>query len=118
MKFVLALSSLFISSLAFAQTPPKDLPPTLEKRCTSDETSSYRGEGKARRFVFELQNTCETRLKCNLHISILNPFGLKVGHKTVTLAPKSEGAASRGGLVLKVREAGGLSQRTHFCKEV
>ena len=108
-RCVLVCLALFVPSLAIAE----EAPPTLEQRCTSDEASSYRGEGATLKYVFELQNKCEKRLRCDLHISIVNAFGIKLGHKVLVLAPKSQGS-----LVLKIKGAGGLNQHTHRCKEI
>lgn len=109
-KCVLVALVLFAPSLAVA----KEEPQTLEQRCTSDEASSYRGTGERSTYVFDVLNKCAKPLRCSLHISILNSYGLARGDKVVMLAPKSHGT-----LELKVKTAGGgMNMRSHRCKEV
>jgi hypothetical protein len=110
-QFVAALigASIFIPTAAIAE----DTPQTLEQRCTSDEASSYEGVGVNRRYIYDVQNKCQMRLRCDLNISILNAFGLKHGHKVLIIGPNSHEA-----LIVKVRVLGGLNQRDYTCKEI
>jgi hypothetical protein len=106
LKYVLAVLLLLLPGLACAEQ-------TLSEKCTSDEASSYRGEGDRKVFVFDVENTCDFRLRCELNIAILNAFGLNVDHKTVMIEPKSHGS-----LVLWIKTPGGMSTRRHTCTQI
>ena len=106
MKYAIALLVLFLPAIAWAEE-------TLEERCTSDAASAYRGEGDRKLFVYDVENTCDFRLSCELNIAILNAYGLNQDHKTVTVEPKAHGS-----LVLWVKGSGGMSTRRHTCKQI
>ncbi len=106
MKYILAVLVLLLPGIACAEE-------TLSEKCTSDQASSYRGEGDRQLFVYDVENTCDFRLRCELNIAILNAFGLNVDHKTVTIEPKSHGS-----LVLWIKSAGGMSTRRHTCTQM
>ena len=103
MKYVFAVLLLLLPGIACAEE-------TLTGKCTSDEASSYRGEGNRQVFVFDVENTCDFRLRCDLNIAILNAFGLNVDHKTVIIDPKSH-----GNLMLWIKSAGGMRTRRQTC---
>ncbi len=106
MKYVLAVLLLLLPCAASAEE-------TLTEKCTSDEASSYRGEGDRQLFVYDVENTCDFRLRCELNISIVNAFGLNHDHKIITIEPKSHGS-----LMLWVKSAGGMSTRRHTCTQM
>lgn len=106
MKYAFAVLMLLLPSIAFAEE-------TLAEKCTSDAASSYRSEGDRELFVYDVENTCDFRLSCELNIAILNSYGLKLDHKVVAIEPKSHGS-----LVLWVKSAGGMSTRRHSCKQI
>ena len=106
MKYAIALLVLFLPAIACAED-------TLEEKCTSDAASSYRGEGDRKLFVYDVENTCDFRLSCELNIAILNAYGLNQDHKTVTVEPKSHGS-----LIMWIKGSGGMSTRRHTCKQI
>ena len=106
MKYILAVLLALLPGIACAEE-------TLSEKCTSDAASSYRGEGDRQLFVFDVENTCDFRLRCDLNIAILNAFGLNVDHKTVIIEPKSHGS-----LMLWIKVAGGMSTRRHTCTQI
>ncbi len=106
MRYALAVLTLLIPGIACAEE-------TLTDKCTSDEASSYRSEGDRKLFVYDVENTCDFRLSCELNIAILNAFGMNQDHKIVTIEPKSH-----GGLMMWVKSAGGMSTRRHTCKQI
>jgi hypothetical protein len=106
MKCALAVLMLLLPGVACAEE-------TLATRCTSDEASSYREEGDRKLFVYDVENTCDFRLSCELNISILNAFGLNQDHKILTIEPKSHGS-----LVMWIKGFGGMSSRGHTCKQI
>jgi hypothetical protein len=106
MKYALAVLMLLLPGIACAEE-------TLTEKCTSDAASSYGGEGDREFFAYDVENTCDFRLSCELNIAILNAYGLKLDHKVVTIGPKSHGS-----LVLWIKAAGGMSTRRHTCKQV
>jgi hypothetical protein len=107
MKYVLAALLLLLPAMASAEEE------TLAKRCTSDDASSWRNAGDRKLFVYEVENTCDFRISCELNISILNTFGMTLDHKIITIEPKSH-----GNLVLWVKAFGGMSSRGHTCKQI
>ncbi len=100
MKYVLAVLMLLLPGIARAEEE------TLTGKCTSDAASSYGGEGDREFFSYDIENTCDFRLSCELNIAILTAFGLKLDHKIITIEPKSHGS-----LVLWAKSAGGMSTR-------
>jgi hypothetical protein len=86
---------------------------TLSEKCTSDAASSHRGEGDRKVFLFDVENTCDFRIRCELNIAILNAYGLNVDHKTVTIEPKAHGS-----LILWIKVPGGMSTRRHTCTQL
>jgi len=106
MKYALAVLMLLLPGIASAEE-------TLTGKCTTDAASSYRSEGDRELFVYDVENTCDFRLSCELNIALLNAFGLNLDHKIVTIEPKSHGS-----LVLWVKSAGGMSTRRHTCKQI
>ncbi|SDO45699.1 hypothetical protein [Afipia sp. GAS231] len=106
MKYALAVLMLLLPGIASAEE-------TLTEKCTSDAASSYGGEGDREFFAYDIENTCDFRLSCELNIAILTAYGLKLDHKIVTIEPKSHGS-----LVLWIKSAGGMSTRRHTCKQI
>jgi hypothetical protein len=106
MKYALAVLMLLLPGIASAEE-------TLTGKCTTDAASSYRSEGDRELFVYDVENTCDFRLSCELNIALLNAFGLNLDHKIVTIEPKSHGS-----LVLWVKSASGMSTRRHTCKQI
>lgn len=106
MKYALAVLLLLLPGTAFAEE-------TLAEKCTTDAASDYRSDGGRDLFVYDIENTCDFRLSCELNIALLTAFGLSLDHKIVTIEPKSH-----GNLVLWVKSAGGMSTRRHSCKQI
>ena len=106
MKYALAVLMLLLPGVACAQE-------TLAERCTTDAASAYGSNGDREFFVFDVENTCDFRLSCELNIALLTAFGLNLDHKIVTIEPKSHGS-----LVLWVKSGGGMSTRRHSCKQI
>jgi hypothetical protein len=106
MKYAVAVLMLLLPGIACAEE-------TLTEKCTSDAASSYGGEGDREFFAYDVENTCDFRLSCELNIAILNAYGLKLDHKVVAIEPKSHGS-----LVLWIKAAGGMSTRRHTCKQI
>src|SRR3954463_13675196 len=90
-------------------TPKK----TLEQKCTSDTASSYRGDDNHKRYVFDVENNCEFRLRRELNVAIFNAFGITKGRKSVVIAPHTHKTMS-----LSVKVFGGLNDHHHSCKQV
>lgn len=107
MKYALLALLLLLPQIASAEEE------TLAKRCTSDNASAWRNAGDRKLFVYDLENTCDFRISCELNISIMNTYELLFDHKIVTIEPKAHGS-----LVLWVKAFGGMSNRTHSCKQV
>ena len=107
MKYVFAVLLLLVPGIASAEEE------TLAKRCTSDNASAWRNAGDRKLYVYDLENTCDFRISCELNISIMNTFELIFDHKTVTIDPKSHGS-----LVMWVKAFGGMSSRSHTCKQI
>ena len=106
MKYALAVLMFLLPGVAYAEE-------TLTEKCTSDAASSYGGDGGRAFFAYDVENTCDFRLSCELNISILNAYGLNHDRKIIMIEPKS-----RGSLVLWIKSAGGMSTRRHICKQV
>ncbi len=106
MRYVFAVLMLLLPGFACAEE-------TLAKKCTSDEASSYRSDGDRKLFVYDVENTCDFRISCELNISILNAFGMTQDHRILAIEPKSHGS-----LVLWVKGFGGMSSRSHTCKQI
>jgi hypothetical protein len=106
MKYALAALMFLLPGIACAEE-------TLAEKCTTDAASFYGGEGDRAFFAYDIENTCDFRLSCELKIAILNSYGLKLDHKVVAIEPKSHGS-----LVLWVKSAGGMSTRRHTCKQI
>jgi len=106
MKYALAVLILLLPGIARSEE-------TLTSKCTTDEASAYHSAGDRELFVFDVENTCDFRLSCELNIALLNAFGLNQDHKIVTIEPKSHGA-----LMMWVKSAGGMSTRRHTCKQI
>jgi hypothetical protein len=72
MKHAILVLALLLPSIAYAEEVQ-----TLEQKCTSDAASSYRGDDNHKSYVFDVENKCEFRLRCELNIAIFNAFGIK-----------------------------------------
>ena len=108
MKYVFAVLLLLLPGIASAEEEQ-----TLAQKCTTDEASSWRSAGELKLFVFDLENTCDFRISCELNISILNTYGLSVDHKIIAIEPKAHGS-----LVMWVKAFGGMSSRAHSCTQL
>ena len=109
MKYALAaVLLLLLPAMASAEEET-----TVAKKCTSDEASNWREAGERKLYVFDLENTCDFRISCELNISILNTYGMTLDHRIITIEPKSH-----GNLVLWVKAFGGMSSRGHTCKQI
>ena len=106
MKYALAVLMFLLPGMAFAEE-------TLTEKCTSDAASAYGGEGDREFFAYDVENTCDFRLSCELNIAILNAYGLKLDRKVIAIEPKSHGS-----LVMWIKSAGGMSTRRHTCKQI
>ena len=106
MKSALVALALLLPGIAHAQE-------TLEQKCTSDAASSYRGRDNNKSYVFDVENKCEFRLRCELSIAIFNAFGMKKGHKSVAIEPHTHKFMS-----LRVKVFGGLNDHHHACKQI
>jgi hypothetical protein len=106
LKYILAVLLLLLPGIACAEE-------TLSEKCTSDAASSYRGKGDRQLFVYDVENTCEFRLRCELNITIVNALGLNHDHKIITIEPRSHGR-----LMLWIKAAGGMSTRRHTCTQI
>ena len=107
MKYALPVLLLLLPGIASAEEE------TLTGKCTTDAASAYHSAGDRELFVFDVENTCDFRLSCELDIALLNAFGLNQDHKIVTIEPKSHGS-----LMMWVKSAGGMSTRRHTCKQI
>lgn len=108
MKYVLIMIAFLLPSIASAEEPQ-----TLEEKCTSTEASSYQGSGNHKTYVFDVENKCNFRLRCELAIAMYTSFGMKLGHKVVTIHPKSHKS-----IVLKLKTFGGFTTKEHHCKQI
>ena len=109
MKYALvALMLLLHASIARAEQPQ-----TFEEKCTSTEASSARGDDDHKIYVFDVENTCNFRIRCDLNIAIYNAFGMNLGHKVLVIEPHAHES-----LVLKLKSFGGLTEREHRCKQI
>ena len=108
MKYALAVLMLLLPGIASAEEE------TLTGK-VHDRRGLRRPHGLGDRelFVFDVENTCDFRLSCELNIALLNAFGLNQDHKIVTIEPKSHGS-----LMMWVKSAGGMSTRRHTCKQI
>ncbi len=106
MKYILVVLAILFPGIAAAEE-------TLEQRCTSDEASSYRGEAGHKTYVYDVENKCDFRLRCQLNIAIYTSFGMKLGQKRVTIEPKSHAI-----LVLKLKAFGGMNSHEAHCKQI
>jgi len=105
-KYILIVFAVLFSGIACAAD-------TLDQRCTSDEASSYRGEEGHKSYVYDVENKCDFRIRCQLNIAIYNSFGMKLGQKVVTIEPKSHAT-----LVLKLKAFGGMNSHEANCKQI
>jgi hypothetical protein len=105
-KIILVVLALLVPGMAAADE-------TLEQRCTSDDASSYRGEVGHKTYVYDVENKCDFRLRCQMNIAIYNSFGMKLGQKRVTIEPKSHAS-----LVLKLKAFGGMNSHEAHCRQM
>ena len=52
-------------ALAFPGMAVAEGPQTLGQKCTSDAASSYRGEGRRKTYVYDIDNKCDFRICCD-----------------------------------------------------
>jgi hypothetical protein len=108
MKHALVALALLLPSVALAETAP-----TFEEKCTSTEASSTRGDDSHKTYVFEVENKCDFRIRCELNIAIYSAFGMNLGHKVLVIEPHAHES-----MVLKLKSFGGLTERDHRCKQI
>lgn len=99
---------------AEAQTEPK---PVEDNKCPSIDTG-YMKAGKGATFHIMLKNGCERRLRCTIRAYHVDSSGPHTGNATLTLAPKSKGAAANKSYVMKVNDMGGTANISHACKKI
>jgi hypothetical protein len=99
------------------QKPPQEAKPA-QKDCVSDSGGGFKLDGKQATYVIALENKCEMRLHCKVYAFVQNARGDVRGHKTLTLAPKSKGAAAKQSYVLKVKMMSGIAQVSRECKSL
>jgi hypothetical protein len=95
--------------------PVPDRGTTAQPNCI-DETSDYTTRGKSLFSVMKLTNKCEARMKCAVFVYKINARGAAQGRATLTLGPKSDGAAATKSYALKVKGAGGFSTSARECR--
>ena len=101
---------------ATGQQPPKpDAGATAQTNCLAD-SGGFKRNGKFAVYTVELENKCEDRLKCRIDVFVISAKGPSQGHTTMTLAPKSDGAAAKKSYALRVRMLGGMAQSTRECR--
>jgi hypothetical protein len=97
------------------EPPPKaDAGTTSQSSCISD-SGGFKRDGKSAVYTVELENKCEDRLKCRIDVFVISAKGPAQGHATLTLAPKSRGAAAKKSYALKVKMLGGIAQSSREC---
>ena len=98
------------------QPPPQpDKGTTPQLNCISQK-SQYTQDGKAVFYVQTFENKCEARLRCKVFAYLINARGATQGRSTLTLAPKSGGAAATKAWTLKVKGAGGSAMLARECR--
>jgi len=100
-------------ALAFPGMAAAEGPQTLEQKCTSDAASSYRGEGRRKTYVYDIENKCDFRIRCELAVATYTAFGTDVGHKIVTIKPKAHESVA-----IRARTEGGMMSREYHCKQI
>jgi hypothetical protein len=115
MKFAWLVLTMALSGMALTRsaTALAEEPKTLEQKCTSDAASSYRGEGRYKTYVYDVENKCDFRLRCELAIATYTAFGTDVGHKVATIKPKAHES-----VVIRARTQGGMMSREYHCKQI
>ena len=109
MKYALvALMLLFQATIALAAESQ-----TFEEKCTSADASSTRGDENHKTYVFDVENKCDFRIRCDLNIAIYSAFGMNLGHKVLVIEPHAHES-----MVLKLKSFGGLTERDHRCKQI
>jgi hypothetical protein len=99
---------------AEAQTEQK---PIEDNKCASIDTG-YVKAGKGATFHIMLKNGCERRLRCTVRAYHVDSSGPHTGKGTLTLQPKSKGAAATKAYVMKVSDMGGSANIAHDCKKI
>jgi len=107
-KYELIALAVLLPSMAVAEEPQ-----TLEQKCTSDAASSYRGEGRHKTYVYDIENKCDFRIRCELAVATYTAFGTDVGHKVVTIKPKAHESVA-----IRARTEGGMMSREYHCKQI
>jgi hypothetical protein len=95
--------------------PVPDKGTTPQLNCIA-QNSEYTQNGKAVFFVQTFENKCEARIRCKVFVYLINARGPTQGRATLTLAPKSGGAAAKQVYTLKVKGAGGSSMSARECR--
>jgi hypothetical protein len=95
--------------------PPADQPVAEKPKCVTSNTG-WKEKGKTAIFEIELQNTCDTRLKCTVDAFVIGSRGQAQGHGTVVLAAAPSGQTTRSAYAMKVKSLGGMANVSHSCK--
>jgi hypothetical protein len=111
-----AAAALAQNAPAAGEPPPQPDPgATMQSQCISD-SEGFKLFRKTPVYAIELANKCEERLKCRVYVYIISAKGPEQGRATITLAPKSRGAAAKQSYVLKLKMLGGITQSTRECE--
>ena len=108
MKYPLIVLAILLPGMVLAEEPQ-----TLEQKCTSAAASSYRGEGRHKTYVYDIENKCDFRIRCELAVATYTAFGTDVGHKVATIKPKGHES-----VVIRARTEGGMMSREYHCKQL
>ena len=108
MKFALVALALLLPGLALAEDPQ-----TLEQKCTSDAASSYRGAGRHKTYVYDIENKCDFPLRCELAVATYTAFGMDRGHRVAIIKPNAHES-----VVIRARSEGGMMSREYHCKQI
>ncbi|MEP7029489.1 MAG: hypothetical protein ABI830_00995 [Pseudolabrys sp.] len=101
------------------QEPPPvaDKGTTLQLNCV-DEASETLGErGHYVRRV-KLTNKCEQPLKCQAYAATYGSQGMQRTQAVLVLAPKSKGTAAAKSYEFRIKEVGGFSTSTRYCRVI
>ena len=101
------------------QEPPPvpDAGTTAQSKCI-DQKNAYKRSGKKYFYVQTFENKCEARLKCAVFVYQITAKGPSQGRTTLTLGPKSAGAAATKSYALKVKDFGGMSTAARECRVI
>ena len=64
------------------------------------------------------QQPCEQRMQCKISAYVVGAHGPSQGSATLTLAPKSKGAAAQQSYVMKIKDRFGTGTVSRECKSI